>query len=366
MDEKKGSMDALNLSSRGESSFSHSFGENSLSPVFASLKKEEQSEALYLASQLDVSRYENILRFGEESQRSLKDFSHNMLVYVQRNDTSPIREILSQLVKQLEMIQPDDLIEQKGFFRKLFRSSKTSIQQTISQYNRLSKQIDRLSIQLKRAQKNLLTDMDMFHELQEKNEHFYRQTSLYIAAGEMKKQDLINQKYKLEQSLQQQTDPMLEQKIHDLQYRIEGLDRRIYDLEISREVALQTATQIQMISATNQMLVEKIQASIMSVIPLWQSQISMLVQINRNRRANIESKRLMDTSEELIRKNAKMLQVTEKDKKQRAISHEEVNQFKQTQLQLIESIEETLRLQADQNEKQAQIEKTINQMKVEK
>lgn len=360
--EKESSNNTLNLSSNDESSFSNASGTNSPAPIFSTLKKEDQSKALYLASQLDVSRYENIVRFGEESQRSLKDFSHHMLVYVQRNDTSPIREILSSLASHLETINPDELIEKKGFFRNLLRPRKKSIQQIVSQYNRLSKQIDRLSIQLKRAQQGLLSDIEGFNELYDKNENYYHQISLYIAAGEMKKQDLIKEQMKLENNLTLSDDPMLNQKLKDLQDAIEWLYRRIYDLQISREVALQTATQIRMIQATNQMLVEKIQSSIMSTIPMWQSQISMLVQMNRRRRVNMTSRRIMDTSEDMIRKNAKMMEITERDHNQKAITHEDVDQFKQTQLQLIESIEETLRIQADRNEKQTQMENAIHQI----
>lgn len=359
MIEKKSSGNSEPVSN-SESSFSI-VGE---AKVFPTLKQEEQSKALLLASQLDETHYETIIRFGEDTQKSLKHFTHNLLLQVQRNDTSPIREILSKLVEQLEMIDPDDLIEKENnFFKRLFKRSKSSIQQIVSQYNRLSKQIDRLSIHLKRAQNGLLSDVNMLNELYKKNEEYYQQITLYIAALELKKQDLQKQLQHLEQIDQQSENLMKEQQLNDLKNTIEWLDRRMYDLQVSREIAIQTAPQIRMIQSTNEMLVEKIQASVMTTIPLWQSQISMLIHMNRQRRANETSKRLMKASEQMVLKNADLIDVSNDGLKgQKAITHEDVDRFKETQLQLLESIEETLRIQADNNEKQLAIEKTIHEI----
>lgn len=363
---KKSSNHPFEEFSNHESSFLYSEGNNQPAtdtPVFYSLNAEEQSRSLLLASQLDVSQYENVLQFGAEIQQSLKNFTHNMLVRVQRNDTSPIREILHKLIKYLEKINPEDLIEnEKSFFQKLFNRSKSSIQEAMSQYNRLSKQIDRLGIQLQHAQKGLLADMKLLNELYLLNEEYFRNLNIYIAAGEMKKKDLIaNELPKLEQSSLSSNNPLDQQRLNDLQSSIEWIDKRLYDLQISREIAIQTAPQIRMIQQTNQMLVDKIQESVMTTIPLWQTQISMLINMNRQRKANQTTRRLMETSEQMLHKNAKMLDATVKDLgKQKSISNSEIDVFKQTQLQLINSIEETLRVQAISNEQQASIKAIIS------
>ena len=363
MTNKKSSNHPFEEFSNNESSFSYTSNlyKNDIS-VFSSLCVDDQSQSLVLASKLDASQYENVLQFGSEIQHSLKNFTHNMLVRVQRNDTSPIREILHKLMEHLNKINPDDLIEkEKGFLQKLFNRTKSSIQEQITQYNRLSKHIDRLAIQLQHSQKGLLADMNMLNELYQLNEEYYLNLNIYIAAAEMKKKDLFaNQLPKLEQSLALSDNPLDKQRVNDLRNSIEWLDKRLYDLQISREIAIQTAPQIRMIQQTNQMLIEKVQSSVMTTIPLWQTQISMLINMNNQRRANQTTRRLMETSEQMLQKNAKMLETTAKDKKkQNAISHKEIDLFKQTQLELIHSIEETLRVQAISNEQQASIEATI-------
>lgn len=364
MTNKKSSDHPFEEFSNHEGSFLHSFKSNqytSDTPVFTSLNEEEKSRSLIIASKLDVSQYENVLQFGSEIQHSLKDFTHHMLIRVQRNDTSPIGEILHRLMEHLGKINPDDLIEkEKGFFQKFFNRSSSSIQEMMSQYNRLSKQIDRLSIQLQHSQKGLLADMKMLNELYLLNEEYYQNLSVYIAAGELKRKDLhTNQLPKLENSISLSHNPLDKQRLTDLQNSIEWLDKRLYDLQISREIAIQTAPQIRMIQQTNQMLVEKIQQSVMATIPLWQTQISMLINMNNQRRTNQTTRRLIDTSEQMIQKNAKMLQTTAKDRsKQGSLSHSEIDLFKQTQLELIHSIEDALRVQAISNEQHATIEAT--------
>lgn len=331
-------------------------------PAFLSLSDEEKDRANVLANGLDVSRYEDVLLFGAEIQQSLKNFTHNMLVRVQRNDTSPIREILHKLVGYLDQINPDDLIEkEKGFLKKLFHRSKSSIPEMVSQYNRISKQIDRLSIQLQHSQKGLLADMHMLNELYQLNEDYYNHLTIYIAACELKLKDLtLNELPLLEKSALSSQNPLDKQKLADFKNSMEWLDKRLYELQISREIALQTAPQIRMIQQTNQLLAEKVQTSVMMTIPLWQTQISMLVQMNNQRKTDLTSRRLMDTSGKMIGKNAKMIEAAAKESNNnRGISHAEIDAFKQTQLELVNSIEETLRVQAISNEQQALVEEKI-------
>lgn len=336
---------------------------DNLPSIFSTLSEENQQNALYLASTINANHYNAVLQFGVEAQHKLKHFTNNLLVQVQRNDTSPIRDVLFKLMEQLEKIDPDSLVENKGFFSKLFNRSKSTIQEQISHFKRLSVQIDRLSIQLLHAQKELLSDIGMLEELYKLNEEYYHNINVFIAAGQLKKQDMINNQLpKLQHEVIEKNDLISKQKLNDFLQAIEWLDKRIYDLQLSREVSIQSAPQIRLIQQTNRLLVEKIQSSVLTTIPLWQTQISILVNLNNQRRLNMAGQKLMDVSDDMLRKNAKMIEVTAKDsKRHKAITHTDIDTFKQTQLQLIESIEETLRVQAESNTQHAEIEAKMGQ-----
>lgn len=332
-------------------------------PLFASLSSQSKQQSMKLASELQSSKYEQVLAFGLPAQEALKKFTAQMLNYIQRKDVRKVGEVLSDLMQHLEKIDPDALVEQeKGFFGKLFNRPKQSIQEVMTHYNKLSKRIDRLSIQLAHTQNGLLSDYQFLNELYELNEEYFHNINIYIASLEIKKQHMEEVILPaISQAVIEQEDPFKRHELQDVKMQIEWLDRRMYDLEVSREVAIQYAPQIRMIQQTNQMLIEKIQSSIMNTIPLWQSQISMLLSMNNQRRAMASQQRLMDASEELLRKNGKMIEASAKGPKQKALNHTEIDQFKQTQLKLLQDIEDTLRVQVSSNERRHEIEYIIKE-----
>lgn len=338
---------------------------HSATPLFSALSRFDQKRALKLTEELNVDKYEDVISFGLSAQQALKKFSSKLLLHVQRKDTSKVGEILFQLMDQLDQIDPDALLEKKaGLFGKLFSKQTASIQQTMSQYNRLSKHIDRLNIQLAHSQQGLLSDLSMLEELYKLNEEYFHEINVYIAAGEIKRhhmQDVLLPAF--QQKARTSENPMINQELQDLHTSFEWLDRRIYDLEISREIAIQSAPQIRMIQQTHQMLIDKVQESIMTTIPLWQSQISMLLSLNHQRRASQAQERLKKASDELIRKKAQLEGLSSRRGSRiggTSISHADIDHFKKTQIKLLQDIEETLRMQAIATEKRKETESSLS------
>lgn len=330
-------------------------------PLFASLSADAKQRAMQLASDLPSAKYEHVLAFGLPAQEALKKFTAQMLHYIQRKDVRKVGEVLSDLMLHLEKIDPDALIEQeKGFFAKIFSKPKQSIQEVMTQYNKLSKRIDRLSIQLEHTQNGLLSDYQFLNDLYVLNEDYFNEINVYIASLEIKKQHIEEIVLPaIQQTLIEHSDPFKQHELKDITMQLEWIDRRMYDLEVSREVAIQYAPQIRMIQQTNQMLIEKIQSSIMNTIPLWQSQIAMLLSMNNQRRAMQSQQRLMDASEELLRKNGKMMEATARGSKRQLLNHTDIDQFKHTQMKLLQDIEDTLRVQVSSDKKRHEIEHTI-------
>ena len=338
---------------------------NAASPLFASLSTFNQSRALQYASELQLDRYEQILSFGQDAQQAMKKFTTKMLQHVQRNDTSRVRDVLHQLTEHLEKVNPDALIEEElGFIKRLFSRPKQSIQEVMSQYNRLSKQVDRLSIQLNHIQLGLLNDHQMLDDLYRLNEEFFQELNVYIAAAEMKRFDIVhNVLPQLQQQHALTADFITEQQLRDTEQALESLEKRIYDLQISREIAIQCAPQIRMIQQTGQMLMEKIQSSTMTTIPLWQNQIAMLLSMNNQRRVNAAQQRLNDLSDEMSRKNAKMANVQRRALGSNKLAPSQLQQFKETQQKLLQEIKQTIETESLVHEKQVAVEAEISHFK---
>nr|WP_243370674.1 toxic anion resistance protein [Tetzosporium hominis] len=332
------------------------------------LTEEEQTKAKQLATQIPVGDYESILTYGATAQNELTKFSHQMLDHVQKKDIGPVGDILSDLMKKLNEINPEDLNqkEKKGI-RKLFSKVNRSLQEVMSRYQKLSTQVDRIGIQLEHSKRGLVEDVRMLDKLYDQNKNYFKALNIYIAAAELKRDEIVSTTIPaLRQKAEQSNDQMAFQEVHDMTQFVDRLEKRIYDLQLSRQITIQSAPQIRMIQQTNQTLAEKIQSSIMTSIPLWKNQIAIALTLNRQQKAVSAQRQVTATTNELLLKNSEMLKVnsieTAKENERGIV---EIDTLKKTQENLLSTIEETLQIQADGRMKRKAAELEIARMEEE-
>ncbi|REB07248.1 toxic anion resistance protein [Sporosarcina sp. BI001-red] len=332
------------------------------------LSPEEQQKAKELADQIPVGDYEAILTYGATAQNELSRFSHKMLDHVQSKDIGPVGDVLNDLMGKLSEIDPDDLSEKKktGLSR-LFNKASRSIQEMMTKYQKLSTQIDRIGVQLEHSKRGLIEDVHMLDNLYEQNKTYFQALNVYIAAAEIKRDELATITIpQMRADAQSSNDQMTIQEVNDMSQFLDRLEKRLYDLQLSRQLTIQSAPQIRMIQQTNQTLAEKIQSSIMTSIPLWKNQIAIALTLNRQKKA-VESQRLVTkTTNDLLLRNSEMLKLnsieTAKENERGII---EIDTLKKTQENLIQTIEETLVIQADGRVKRKEAEREIGRMEEE-
>ncbi|MCA9727282.1 MAG: toxic anion resistance protein, partial [Candidatus Eisenbacteria bacterium] len=123
-------------------------------------------------------------------------------------------------------------------------------------------------------------------------------------------------------------------------------EKKIHDLRLSRMVSIQTAPQIRLLQNGNQALVEKIQSSILSTIPLWKNQIVIAITIYRQQKAVKLQREISDTTNELLEKNAEMLKQSGIDlAKETERGIVDIETLRKVNQDLITTIEETLQIQ---------------------
>ncbi|MBB4826034.1 uncharacterized protein YaaN involved in tellurite resistance [Sporosarcina luteola] len=332
------------------------------------LSPEEQEKAKQLAAQIPVGNYEAIITYGANAQNELSRFSHKMLDHVQSKDIGPVGDVLSDLMGKLSEIDPEDLSEKKkSGLSRLFSKATRSIQEMMTKYQKLSTQIDRIGVQLEHSKRGLLEDVHMLENLYEQNKTYFQALNVYIAAAELKRDEISTVTIpELRRKAEASNDQMAFQEVNDMAQFLDRLEKRLYDLQLSRQITIQSAPQIRMIQQTNQTLAEKIQSSIMTSIPLWKNQIAIALTLNRQRKA-VESQRMVTkTTNDLLLKNSEMLKVnsieTAKENERGII---EIDTLKQTQENLIQTIEETLVIQADGRAKRKAAEVEIARMEEE-
>ena len=332
------------------------------------LPEDRQKQAHALAKQIDEKNMQAIISYGSAAQKQLGDFSHSMLDHVQNQDTGDIGESLNELMFRLNETSPSDLrAEDNNIFRKMFGKIKQSVYEMTAKYQQIGAQIDKIAIKLDRDKNSLLNDNIMLEQLYKKNEDYFHALNIYIAAGEVKAEEM---QLKIipeaivtaEQSMSQ----MDVQIVNDLKQFLDRLEKRTHDLRLARQMTIQQAPQIRLIQNTNQALAEKIQASIHTAIPLWKNQVAVAMTLLRQKDAVTAQRQVSQTTNDLMLKNSEMLKIsaieTAKENERGVI---DLETLEQTQNDLVETLQETLKIQQEGRVKRKEAEKQLSTMEVE-
>ncbi|MCY7981127.1 toxic anion resistance protein [Bacillus inaquosorum] len=330
------------------------------------LPEENKEKAIQLAGQIDHKNMQSIVLYGSQAQSKLLNFSHTMIDHVQKKDVGEIGEILGELMKKLEQVNPDDLqSKKKGFLARMFGRVSNSLQEVLSKYQKTSVQIDRISLKLEHSKNALISDNKLLEQLYEKNKEYFTALNVYIAAGDLKLEEL---RTKTIPELKQQAESsehnqMAVQEVNDLIQFADRLDKRVHDLLLSRQITIQSAPQIRLIQNTNQALAEKIQSSIVTAIPLWKNQVAIALTLLRQRNAVDAQQKVADTTNELLLKNAELLKTnTIETVRANERGLVDIDTLKKVQESLISTLEETLTIQEEGRIKRRQAEEELMMM----
>jgi uncharacterized protein YaaN involved in tellurite resistance len=314
------------------------------------IPEENRAKAIHLAKQIDPTNHQAMISYGTQAQGKLLSFSHAMLEQVQKDDIGEVGQIISDLMMKLNDVNLDELkIQKHSFISRMFGKISNSIQEVLSRYQKTGAQIDRISVKLERSKNVLLSDITLLEHLYETNKEYFHALNIYIAAGEIKIEELNDVTIPALRKVAEATqDQMKFQEVNDMIQFTDRLDKRLYDLKLSREITIQSAPQIRLIQNTNQTLVEKIQSSIMTAIPLWKNQVAIALTLIRQRHAVEAQKQVSKTTNELLLKNAEMLKTnTIETAKENERGIVDIETLKKTQESLISTLEETLRIQEE-------------------
>lgn len=329
---------------------------------------EQQKKIQELANQIEPMNYDSLMKFGSNAQSSMSTFAHKMLTEVKSKDTGPIGDTLNQLMVKLKEVQPDDFKQEKdSFIKKIFKRAKASANEIFSRMQSVGSQVDRISVELKNHKDGLNRDIQLLNGLYDQNKDYFEELNLYIAAAQEKKQAILEQELpEKRQKAYESGNQMDIQEVADLEQFADRLDKRIYDLQLSRQISLQTAPQIRMIQNVNQTLAEKIQSSILTSIPLWKNQMAIALTLMRQRQAMSAQRAVTDTTNDLLTANSELLKQNAVDT---AVENErgivDIETLKSTHENIIETVEQTLQIQAEGREKRQQAEQVLQHLEAD-
>ena len=257
---------------------------------------------------VDVTNPDHVLLFGADAQKRIADFSQTALDAVKTQDTGEVGNMLVNLVAELKGFQKDS--EDRKGLAKLFSKGEDKITRMKARYSKVSANVDSIAGSLEGYQTQLLKDVAMFDRLYDQNSDYFHQLTLYIIAGDKKLEQVrATELRELQEKAAQSGDAMDAQKANDLAAQCDRFEKKLYDLKLTRQVAIQMAPQIRLLQNNDSLLVERIQSTLSNTLPLWKSQMVLALGLHHSQQALQAQTAVTDMTNELLRKNAEALKV---------------------------------------------------------
>ena len=329
------------------------------------LSPEEQKMVNDFAEKIDITNSQMVLQYGAASQKKLSDFSETALSRVKTQDMGETGELITGLIAELQGFdanaeQPKGIL---GFFKK----TSNSIEQLKTRYDSADKNVERIKAQLEDHQVTLMKDITMLDKMYELNLVYFKELTMYILAGKKKLAEVRANDLKAAQEKAQRTQlPEDAQAARDLADLCDRFEKKLYDLELTRNVSIQMGPQIRLIQSNDTMMAEKIQTTIVNTIPLWKNQMVLALGIAHSQQAMAAERAVTDATNELLKKNAATLkQGTIEIAKESERGIVDIETLQQTNKQLIETLDELNKIRADGKAKRANAEQELGRIEGE-
>ncbi|WP_294561569.1 toxic anion resistance protein [uncultured Traorella sp.] len=325
------------------------------------LTSEEEKLVQEFSEKIDISDANMVLQYGASAQSKISSFSESTLEKVRTKDLGEIGDSLSELVAQLKT---NEKPAKKGFFG-LFNKSR--IEQLKANYASTQTNIDKVVSVLEKHQISLMKDITMLDHLYEMNLENYKELTLYILAGKRKLETARQQELpKLVEKANQSRLPQDAQAANDYAEFCNRFEKKLHDLELTRTISIQMAPQIRLVQNNDTLMAEKIQSSLINTIPLWKSQMVLALGIENSRQAMEAQRTVTDMTNELLKRNSAMLkQGTIETAKESERGIVDIETLQSTNKDLIETLDEVLRIQTEGQQKRQQAEAELRRIENE-
>ena len=321
--------------------------ENIQEPQFT---PEEQAQIDAFAKQIDITDSNLVFSYGASAQQGIAEFSDVALKNVKTKDLDEVGDMIANLVGELKGFSDEE--EKKGIFG-WFKRQTDKVEMLKTRYDEAEVNVNKICEGLENHQVQLLKDIAMLDRLYEQNLTYFKELSMYIAAGKQRLEEVRATDLKAAYDKAQKSGlPEDAQAAKDLNEKCERFEKKLYDLQLTRNISIQMAPQIRLIQSSNQLMAEKIQTSLNNTIPLWKSQMVLALGLAHSQSAMEAQRAVSDLTNELLRKNAEKLKMaTTESAKEAERGIVDIETLEQTNKMLIDTMDEVLTIQQEGRQK---------------
>ena len=324
------------------------------------LTAEEQKMVSDFAAKIDVENTAQILQYGAATQKKMADFSDAALANVRTQDLGEVGDLIVNVVGELKGF---DTEESKGLFG-FFRKKVNELENMKNRYAKAEVNVAKIGDALQQHQVRLLKDSAVLDKMYEQNLAYFKELTMYILAGKQKLQEVREGKLKdLEETAKLTGLAEDAQAARDLADKCNRFEKKIHDLELTRTISIQTAPQIRMIQNNDNVMVEKIQTTLMNTIPLWKNQMVLALGIAHSTEAAQAQRQVNDITNALLKQNAEKLHMasveTAKEAERGIV---DIETLKKTNAELIQTLDDVMKIQEEGRAKRLAAETEMAKM----
>ncbi len=309
------------------------------------LTPQEQQLVNDFAAKIDVENTNQILQYGAGTQKKMADFSDAALANVRTQDLGEVGDLIVSVVGELKGF---DAEEEKGFFG-FFRKQADKLETMKAKFAKAEVNVAKIGEALEGHQMRLMKESAMFDAMYKQNLAYFKELTMYILAGKQKLAEVRSGRLAQLQARAQRTGLAEDaQAARDLSDKCDRFEKKIYDLELTRSISMQTAPQIRMLQNNDTIMVEKIQTTLMNTIPLWKNQMVISLGIAHATEAAAAQRQVSDITNALLKQNAQRLHMasveTAKEAERGIV---DIETLKATNAKLIQTFDDVMKIQAD-------------------
>ena len=328
------------------------------------LTPEEQKAVDDFAEKIDVTNSQLVLQYGAATQKKIGDFSETALDTVRTKDLGETGDMIASLVTELRGFDAQE--ESKGIFG-FFKKAGNNIEAMKAKYAKAEVNVEKIEAMLESHQVQLLKDVAMLDKMYQMNMVYFKELTMYILAGKKKLRQVRENDLKAAMDKAKASGlPEDAQAARDLADMCDRFEKKLYDLELTRNVSIQMGPQIRLIQNNDTMMAEKIQTSIVNTIPLWKSQMVLALGLAHSQQAIEAQRAVSDMTNELLKKNAAALkQGTVEAARESERGIVDIETLQATNKSLIETLDELNKIQSEGRTKRAAAEVELGRIEGE-
>ncbi len=331
----------------------------------SALSPAEQAAVREFSQQIDVMNTEQIMNYGSSAQKNIAEFSDAALNSVKTKDLGEVGNMLSGLVVELQGMNFSQ--EEKKGLKGLFKKAQQDLSSIKAQYDKASVNVDKIVEQLEQHEITLMKDIALMDKMYERNEEYMKELTMYILAGKLRIEQLRNEELpKYVQKANESGLPEDAQAANDFANMIGRFEKKIHDLELTRQISVQMSPQIRLVQNNDSLMVEKIRSSINNTIPLWKNQMVLAMSMYHSDQAMKAQHEVTEVTNQLLEANAQALHqgsVTVAQEAERGII--DLETLKKTNEELIKTLKEVRDIQDSGRARRASAEAEIAKLEEE-